>query len=157
MSMKLIQVSTSEEIEAARKLFKEYAAALGISLCFQNFEQELNELPGNYALPDGRLWLCEVDGKIAGCVALRKLDEGMCEMKRLYVRPEFRGHHLGRQLTEALIEEARFVGYERMRLDTLPQLMPEAVALYRALDFRQIESYCHNPNDDVLYMELKLK
>jgi len=156
MTLNIIQAGGEVEIEQARQLFREYAAALGISLCFQNFAEELDGLPGNYAPPAGRLLLGDKDGQLAGCVALRKIEDTVCEMKRLYVRPEFRGSQFGRVLAEKVIEEARQLGYERMRLDTLPPLMPRAVALYRALGFREIEPYCHNPNDEVLYMELKL-
>ncbi len=156
MTLKIIQARGEVEVEQARQLFREYAAALGISLCFQNFAEELDSLPGNYAPPAGRLLLADKDGQLAGCGALRKIEDGVCEMKRLYVRPEFRGSQFGRVLVERVIEEARYSGYERMRLDTLPLLMPQAVALYRALGFREIEPYCHNPNDEVLYMELKL-
>ncbi len=143
-------------MEEARKLFLEYAAALGFSLCFQNFDQELAALPGDYAPPGGRLLLIECDGALAGCVALHRLQDEISEMKRLYVRPEFRGRGLGRRLVGAIIEEARGIGYARMRLDTVEPVMKAAVAMYRALGFREIAPYRENPMAGTLYMELEL-
>jgi len=121
--VRLIQAQTIEDVGCARELFEEYAAWLGISLCFQNFDKELAALPGEYAPPSGRLLLAFEGKQLAGCVALRKIGEGTCEMKRLFVRLEFRGKGLGRMLTESIVEEARQIGYERMRLDTLPDKM----------------------------------
>jgi putative acetyltransferase len=154
--MKLLRVETGGQIEEARSLFKEYSDSTGIDLCFQNFGQELAELPGDYAPPSGRLILACSDDGAAGCVALRKIDEGVCEMKRLYVRPGFRGTGLGRTLAESAVREAREIGYETIRLDTLP-LMREAIALYRSLGFREIEPYRFNPVEGTLYMELDLR
>lgn len=155
--LKIVQAESAEEIEQARKLFREYEAWLGINLCFQNFEKEVAELPGRYAPPDGRLWFAVDDsGEIAGCIALRKIGEGICEMKRLYLRPEFRGRAIGRQLAEKIVDEARAIGYERMRLDTLPGKMDGAIAIYRSLGFREIEDYYGNPVEEVLFMELVL-
>jgi len=125
--MKLIQANTPAEIKIAHELFEEYAAWLEISLCFQNFDQELAGLPGDYAPPEGRLLLAVVDDQVAGCVALRKIGDGACEMKRLFLRSEFRGRGLGRKLAEAIIAEARRIGYERLRLDTLPDRMDQAL------------------------------
>src|SRR5712692_1093859 len=116
----IIRAQSIGDIEQARELFKEYAAWLEIDLCFQNFDKELAELPGDYAPPDGRLLLAAENGQIAGSIALRKIGEGICEMKRLFVRREFRGRGLGRQLVDAIMREAKEIGYERMRLDTLP-------------------------------------
>lgn len=154
--MNFILVQSATEIQQARQLFEEYQAWLGISLCFQNFDQELAHLPGDYAPPSGRLLLAVQEAKIAGCVALRQIGDGICEMKRLYVRPEFRGQGLGRNLTLKLIEEARALGYQRMRLDTLPDKMGQAIALYRSLGFAEISSYYNNPVPGATFMELRL-
>jgi len=155
--LKFIQAETATDIKQARRLFMEYAEGLGISLCFQNFEQELAELPGAYAPPDGRLLLALSDEQLAGCIGLRKLGDGVCEMKRLYVRPQFRGLGIGKALALHLIEEARRLGYAVMRLDTLPLRMNEAIKLYRFLGFREIEPYYDNPVEGALFMELSLK
>src|SRR5260221_13781456 len=108
----------TEDLAQVRALFEEYAASLGFSLCFQGFDRELAELPGRYAPPSGRLLLAHVDDVIAGCVALREIDDGICEMKRLYVRPRFHGQGVGRRLARAIVDEARAAGYTAMRLDT---------------------------------------
>jgi putative acetyltransferase len=159
--MKFIQVKSNEDVLNARRLFEEYAAWLGIDLCFQNFDKELAELPGGYAPPDGRLFLATQNNQIAGCVALRKIDsekvgDAIAEMKRLYVRPQFRGQGLGRSLTEAVIEAARAIGYRRIRLDTLPGKMDHAIAMYHSLGFKNIAAYYNNPVPDAAFMELQL-
>lgn len=153
----ILKAKSPEQMEQARQLFVEYAESLGFSLCFQSFDKELAGLPGDYAPPSGRLLLAEHEGKIAGCVALHKLSDGICEMKRLYVRPEFRGHALGRALAERVIEEARVIGYAHMRLDTVVGKMDSAIALYRVLGFREIPPYRENPIPGAIYMELKLQ
>lgn len=154
--LSFLEAETTEQLRQVRELWREYAAWLEVDLCFQNFEQELNELPGRYAPPTGRLLLVFGDNRLAGCGALRKIDDGVCEMKRLYVRSEFRGQGIGRRLTTRLIEDAREIGYERMRLDTLPSQMSEAVRMYRSLGFREIAPYYHTPVAETLYMEIKL-
>jgi putative acetyltransferase len=150
------QAETPAQIAAARELFLEYAQSLGFSLCFQNFEKELANLPGDYVPPDGRLVLAAYEGQLAGCVALHKLSTGTCEMKRLYLRSQFRGKQLGRVLADRIVSEARGIGYQRMRLDTVEPVMKDAVALYRKMGFREIEPYCTNPIPGALYMELDL-
>ena len=138
-------------------MFKDYATWLEIDLCFQNFEKELAGLPGDYAPPDGRLLLAYDDARLAGGVALRKIGDNTCEMKRLFVRSQFRGKGLGRGLIQAIIREARAIGYQRMCLDTLPPKMNDAIALYRSLGFEEIEPYYENPVSGAIFMELSLK
>ena len=154
--MKLKQAETEAEINGARQLIEEYAAWLGVDLCFQNYKRELKELPGDYAPPDGRLLLATDEERLIGCVALRRIGPQTCEMKRLYLRPTARGSGLGRELAVAIIEEARRIGYARMRLDTLPSRMESAEKIYRSLGFQEIEAYYDNPIEDALYLELTL-
>ncbi|HEX8246633.1 MAG TPA: GNAT family N-acetyltransferase [Pyrinomonadaceae bacterium] len=156
MKIEIIQAETPARIEQTRVLFREYEAWLGMSLCFQNFDEEVAGLPGKYAKPDGRLFLALVDESLAGCIALRKLEDGVCEMKRLFVRTDFRGQKIGVILIERLIEEARTIGYRKMRLDTYPPKMGKAVKLYEAHGFRQIPPYYYNPYGEVLYLEKHL-
>ncbi len=150
------QVESPGQIAQARELFLEYAQSLGFSLCFQSFDKELASLPGHYAPPEGCLLLAEYEGQLAGCVALRRLEDGICEMKRLYLRPHFRGKGLGRALAGRIVAEARRIGYRRMRLDTVEPIMKDAVAMYRKLGFKEIAPYCANPIPGALYMELLL-
>lgn len=155
--IKLVQAESAAQLAQARELLLEYAEALpGIDLCFQNFDFEVRDLPGAYAPPDGCLLLAADEGAIAGGVALRRLGAETCEMKRLYVRPAFRGRRVGGELARAIITEARKIGYRRMRLDTLPGVMDDAIRLYRTLGFREIEPYYHNPVEGALFMELML-
>jgi len=152
----LSQAESPSQIALARELFLEYEKALGISLCFQGFEQELAGLPGKYAPPSGRLLLGMYEGAIAGCVALHALEPTIGEMKRLYLRPAFRGKGLGNAMVAAIVAEARAIGYLHLRLDTIEPLMKSAVAMYRRIGFREIAPYCANPVEGALYMELEL-
>jgi len=152
----IAQAQSQKDVAQARELFLEYAKSLGFSLCFQNFDQELANLPGDYSPPDGRLLLARLGDEIAGCVAMHKLEDDICEMKRLYVRPRFRGKGLGRVLANAVIAEARKIGYKFMRLDTVEPVMKDAVVLYRRLGFYEIAPYRVNPMPGTLYMEVKL-
>jgi ribosomal protein S18 acetylase RimI-like enzyme len=152
----LRHAESATQLAQVRELFLEYANSLGFSLCFQSFDQELASLPGDYAPPDGSLLLATSNGKPAGCVALHKLSPETCEMKRLYVRPQFRGKALGRQLAESVIAEARQIGYKYLRLDTVEPVMKTAVAMYRQLGFCEIPPYRPNPIAGALYMELQL-
>lgn len=150
------EASTVTDFAQVRELFLEYAQSLGFSLCFQDFDQEVASLPGKYAPPEGRLLLAEVQAQTAGCIGLRSLEPGICEMKRLYVRPEFRGKRIGLVLAQRVITDARAIGYTRMRLDTVPSTMADAVMLYKRLGFAEIAPYCENPIAGALYLELKL-
>lgn len=154
--LSITPVSTPEDLALTRELFLEYAKSLDMHLCFQGFDMELAGLPGSYAPPSGRLLICRLDEEVAGCVALRGLAPEVCEMKRLYVRPGFQGHGLGRSLAQAVIGEARAIGYQTMRLDTLPS-MKAAIALYQLLGFRPIVPYTANPVQGALFLELDLQ
>lgn len=149
----ITQAESPNQIEEARTLFREYEAWFGISLCFQNFDDEVRDLPGKYAMPDGRLYLAYYDNKLAGCIAMRQLEDGVCEMKRLFVRDGFRGDKIGLRLIEKIIEEGRNQGYEKMRLDTYPPKMGKAVRLYESHGFYEVPAYYDNPHEGVLYME----
>jgi len=151
----LVQVQSGPDVDLARGLFREYQRSLNVDLCFQDFEKELDTLPGEYAPPFGRLLLLYEDNDLAGCVALRKIDDETCEMKRLFVRPDFRGRQLGKRLAEAVIDESRVIGYKRMKLDTLP-IMTTAITMYRSLGFKPTSPYRHNPVPGALFMELDL-
>ena len=155
--IRLSHIQSGPSLKEIRALFLEYAQSLHFNLCFQNFEKELEELPGVYSLPLGRLVLCEVGMKPAGCIALKPLETGVCEMKRLFVRPEFRGRHLGTTLAQHIVNEARSIGYSVMRLDTIRGTMDNAIALYSSLGFREISAYYSNPVPNAYYMELDLQ
>ncbi len=150
------QAESDEQIEEARTLFREYEKSIGLDLCFQGFEGELAELPGKYSKPDGRLYIAYSMNNPAGCIALRKMHKDACEMKRLFVRDEFRGQTIGIQLVERLISDAREIGYTRMLLDTIPSKMGRALGLYQLHGFHEIPPYYDNPNSGVLFMELVL-
>jgi ribosomal protein S18 acetylase RimI-like enzyme len=154
--MQILEAHSPDCIPVIRELFTEYANSIEIDLCYQSFDRELAELPGRYAPPEGRLFLALESGKAAGCVALRKIGDGVCEMKRLYVRPAFRSVGLGRKLATTIITAARETGYDRMRLDTLGS-MKEAIALYESLDFQRIPPYYDNPSGCAVFMELALR
>jgi putative acetyltransferase len=154
-ALAVAEAQSPTDIAHVRALFVEYQSALGLDLCFQGFEQELLGLPGKYAPPAGTLLLCSARGHAAGCVGLRPLADGASEMKRLYVRPAWRGFGVGRMLAHGVVEAARRQGYALMRLDTL-QRMTEAVALYRSMGFVAAAPYCANPEPDALYLELAL-
>lgn len=155
-SRRVVLAPAWDEAESLRALFREYQQWLNVDLCFQGFEEELAGLPGQYLPPRGGAWIARVDGKVAGCIALRPIDDGTCEMKRLWVRPDFRGLGLGRRLAEASIRAGREAGYRAMCLDTLGQ-MNEAHALYESLGFVEIPAYYNNPLDEVRYLRLELK
>jgi len=156
----ILQAETPEQVTIARGLIMEYATWVEFDLRFQGFEDEMGTLPGKYAPPEGRLLLAFWEGRPAGVVALRPLtekDEGLCEMKRLYVRPEFRGHGIGRVLAERVIADASEIGYKRMRLDSISGKMEHAIAMYRELGFRETQAYYKTPVGQTLFMELALE
>jgi ribosomal protein S18 acetylase RimI-like enzyme len=154
--VELGEAVTERDVADARELFAEYAATLNFSVCFQGFEEELRTLPGSYAPPRGKLMLLRADGEPAGCIALKPLDARRCEMKRLYVRPAFRGRGFGEELVHRLISDARTLGYATICLDTIVGRMDAAIALYRRLGFREIPAYYDNPIENALYLELTL-
>lgn len=146
-----------DRLDEVREMFREYQTTMALDLCFQNFEDELANLPGKYALPEGRLYLALCGGEIAGCVALRKFAGDVCEMKRLYVRDKFRGKKIGQALVEKIISDARGAGYRSMVLDTYRDTMKEAVAMYRKYGFTETAPYYNNPDAGVLFLELDLR
>lgn len=154
--VEIIQVATSEDVEDARQIFRDYEQWLGMSLCFQSFEEELADLPGKYAPPSGRLYLARIDGETVGCIGLRKIEEGICEMKRLYLRESARGKGVGVMLIEKVIADARHIGYQKMRLDTFPPKMKKAVELYESHGFLRIAPYYNNPHPETTFMERDL-
>ena len=148
-------VTKGPQISQVIAIFREYQLSLGVDLCVQNFEEEPSDLPGKYAPPGGRLYLAYVDGQLAGCIALRAFQENQCEMKRLYIRPQYRRQSLGRILADKVIDDARTIGYRQMLLDTLPS-MTSAQELYRSLGFYEIKPYCYNPVEGTFYLRLDL-
>ena len=153
--MTTLHANSPALVDEARRLFQEYAADIRVDLCFQNFAEELASLPGKYASPEGALLLARDGDQFAGCVALRKLEDHVCEMKRLYVRHPFRRRGVGRELAVHVIDAARHLDYRIMRLDTLAWMKP-AISLYEQLGFRRTDPYCYNPQSDAVYMELAL-
>lgn len=152
----LVDLEDHPHLDTVRELFEEYQAELGVDLCFQSFAEELRDLPGKYGPPNGKLYLVEIEGRAAACGALRDLGDAIAEIKRLYVRPEFRRIGMGRDLSVRLMEDAASLGYRRVRLDTLARL-EGAIALYKQLGFQQIEPYNYNPEPDIVYMERAVK
>jgi len=153
--LKIKNAVSENDIEIIRALFLEYARSLNFDLCFQNFSEELKNLPGEYAPPNGYLLIAYWNESPVGCVALRKIEKGVCEMKRLYVQKEFRGKNIGKVLVEELIKEAVRIGYTKMRLDTVPSMLT-AQKLYASMGFYQIKPYRENPVEGAIYMELEL-
>ncbi len=153
--IKIVHSVSETHLEIIRELFLEYAESLNFNLCFQNFDKELASLPGDYSPPEGRLLLAFCNRITAGCVGLRKLEDGICEMKRLYVKPQFRGLKIGKLLTDEIIKEAKLEGYNKIRLDTVPA-MKEAQKIYELYGFYDIEAYRANPVPGARFMELKL-
>jgi ribosomal protein S18 acetylase RimI-like enzyme len=155
MTTRIIHAETPVHYQWVHKLFQQYADLLGVDLEFQDFSQELANLPGDYSPPQGCILMAVREQKFVGCVALRPLEDRICEMKRLFVLPDFRGRKIGRILAQSIIEEARKRGYAHMRLDTL-EFMTEAKQLYRSLGFQAIKPYRYNPLDKPTYFELDL-
>lgn len=153
--IEIIEANTDERIAHAKALFQEYAESLGFDLCFQDFAVEMDRFPEQYSPPTGGLLLALAQGQPIGCVGVRYFDEGVCEMKRLYVRPQFRGKHAGRKLAEAAIAAGKTLGYKHLRLDTL-RTMERANQLYKTLGFVEIGPYRENPIEGAVYMELRL-
>lgn len=153
--LKIFDAHVGKNLKVVKKLFEEYADSLDFDLCFQNFDKELANLPGQYAPPAGCLLLALNNGRAAGCVGLRKTNKNVCEMKRLYVRSQFRRRGIGRALAEAVIERAQKTGYKRMRLDTVPS-MKAAKRLYESMGFKKIEAYRYNPLKGAIFLELML-
>jgi ribosomal protein S18 acetylase RimI-like enzyme len=150
------QVEKPDEIENVKQLFLEYAESLNFDLCFQNFDEELQQLPGRYSPPEGRLLIALNDNKPAGCAALRKHNEHTCEMKRLYVKPEFRHFGLGKILVDKLLDEAKMIGYKKMILDTVPS-MESARKIYESIGFKETKPYYYNPQPGTIFMSINLK
>lgn len=155
MNITIQKIASAEDLEEIKALFREYERFLGVSLCFQNFEEELAKLPAKYAEPEGSIFLAKVDGVSAGCIAMWKLEDGVCEMKRLYVKPDFQGLGLGKKLAHVIMEEAKKKGYKKMKLDTLRRL-ESANRLYKSLQFTETTPYNYNPENDVAYFEKDL-
>jgi len=155
MDFKIYEDYSDEGIALARQLFTEYAQSLGFPLDFQDFDRELENLPGDYATPEGCIYLCRIDDTIAGCTALRKIEENICELKRMYVKPKFRRKGMGKVMAQEIIRRAKKIGYKKMRLDTL-KTMKTALNIYKSLGFKEILPYRFNPLKDAVYLELEL-
>ncbi|MFX0000370.1 MAG: GNAT family N-acetyltransferase [Candidatus Hodarchaeota archaeon] len=153
--LEIKQAFSEESYKLIKEIFIEYANYLAIDLDFQNFDEELKNIQGNYSPPEGCILLAYFEGKIAGCVAVRKLQDDICEMKRLYVRPNYQNKTIGKELSKAIIQKAKEIGYKYMRLDTLP-FMKAALKIYASLGFKEIAPYRYNPIEGAKYFELKL-
>lgn len=153
--IEILEADSPAMMAVAKELFLEYADSLEISLEFQDFDAEISDLPGQYSRPSGCIFLAFDDTYAVGCAALRKLEGGVCEMKRLYVRPAYRGIGLGKVLSKRIIMEAGEIGYRKMRLDTLAS-MSEAILLYKSMGFKEIGPYRHNPAENAVFMEISL-
>jgi ribosomal protein S18 acetylase RimI-like enzyme len=154
--LQIVPVESISQLDLVRELLLEYWENRNLALYVFDFDKELAGLPGDYAPPDGRLFLAYWNHEAAGCVALRKIEPDICEMKRLYLRPKFRGKGIGRTLAEFIITQGRDLGYKKMRLDTIQSNMQDAIALYRQLGFAEIAPYRVNPLPGVVFMELVL-
>jgi putative acetyltransferase len=153
--IKIVEANTKKWVEQAKALIQEYAESLEFDLKFQDFDKEMSGFPEQYASPRGCLYIAMDENQPVGCVALRELGDGICEMKRLYVIPDYRGRNIGRLLAETVIQAAGKLGYDRMRLDTIPS-MKQANVLYKVLGFKKIASYRFNPIDGATFFELNL-
>jgi putative acetyltransferase len=153
--MQIVRVASGPRLSTVRKLFREYQAFLGIDLCFQSFEEELASLPGRYGPPGGVILLAHHGCRAAGCVALRDLGKGVCEMKRMFVRPQYRGLGIGVALAEAIVAEGRKLGYRTMKLDSVSRL-ETALGIYRKLGFKKTVPYCHNPLEGAIFLAKRL-
>lgn len=153
----ILPANNAKLLTEVQRLFLEYETWLNVDLCFQGFEEEVNSLPGKYSPPDGRLYIVKDNSSYIGCIALRKIEDGICEMKRLYLTESARGKGIGYKLIKLIIQDAKDIGYNTMRLDTIKEKMPKAVSLYESHGFREIEPYYNNPNPHTLFMELDLK
>ena len=154
--IEVVEATSHEDILEIRRLFRAYADWLNVDLCFQDFEEELANLPGKYAAPHGRLLLARLNGDVAGCVAVRPLEDGVCEMKRLWVEPAFLRLGIGRCLAESIVDAGRELGYTAMRLDTIPDRLKAAGHIYETLGFEEIPDYYRNPLDGVVMYQLVL-
>ena len=154
MNLEIFSITTNKDLKVVKQLFVEYVDSLGFNLDFQNFKEELTDLPGEYAPPKGSLLLAKYQGKTVGCAALREFADGICEMRRLYVKQEFRRLKIGRQLAEAIIQQAREIGYNSMRLDFIGPRIAEQ--LYKSFGFKEIVPYEDIPIEGAVFMELKL-
>jgi len=152
----ILPANNAELLTEVQRLFLEYEKWLNVDLCFQGFEEEVNSLPGKYSPPDGRLYIAKDNSSYIGCIALRKIEDGICEMKRLYLTEAARGKGIGYKMIELIIQDAKDIGYKVMRLDTIKEKMPKAVSLYKSFGFKETKPYYHNPNPHTLFMELDL-